>query len=247
MVPFLLPSLVALLVTVAPAPAPAPDPPPPEEAVEAPWVVKRVSADGRTLVLWARRGGCDPETSAAVTETPDSVEVRVRHAAPAPGGPCPAIMIFDRLRVRLQEPIAGRALVGQSLEEAPAAVRVPRMLQLDAGDARFALRAQGMRPTGIRSGAITWQVPWPGSAVRGTRPNKVYLSNPMPEPRPAVLGRLRFRTVAKGDGASSWSSRAAAPAAGIGSASGGSTGCPTASWSTCASSHRHPAAPPARC
>ena len=154
-------------------------------------------------MLWARRGGCDPETSAAVTETPDAVEIRVRHAAPAPGGPCPAIMIFDRLRVRLQEPISGRALVGQSLEQAPPALRVPRMVQLDAKDARFALRAQGLRPTGIRSGAITWQVPWPGTAVRGTRPTKVYLSNPMPEPRPAVLGRLPFRTVAKGDGAAS--------------------------------------------
>jgi hypothetical protein len=112
-------------------------------------------------------------------------------------------MIFDKLRVRLQEPISGRALVGQSLDEAPPALRVPRMVQLDAKDARFALRAQGLRPTGIRGGAITWQAPWPGMAVRGTRPNKVYLSNPVPEPRPAVLGRLRFRTVAKGDGAAS--------------------------------------------
>jgi hypothetical protein len=203
MVPSLLPSLVALLVAVAPAPPPAPDPPPLEATVEAPWVVKRVSADGQTLVLWARRGGCDPETSAAVTETPDSVEIRVRHAPPAPGGPCPANMIFDKLRVRLQEPISGRALVGQSLDEAPPALRVPRMVQLAAKDARFALRAQGLRPTGIRGGAVTWQAPWPGTAVRGTRPNKVYLSNPVPEPRPAVLGRLRFRTVAKGDGAAS--------------------------------------------
>ena len=203
MVPFLLPTLVALLVAGAPAPPLAPDPPPAEEAVEAPWVVKRVTADGRTLVLWARRGGCDPETSAAVTETPDAVEIHVRHAVPAPGGPCPAIMIFDRLRVRLQEPISGRTLVGQSLTDAPPAVRMPGMLQLDAKDARFALRAQGLRPTGIRSGAITWQVPWPGSVVRGTRPTKVFLSNPTPEPRPAVLGRLRFRTVAKGDGAAS--------------------------------------------
>ena len=203
MVPFLLPTLVALLVAGAPAPPLAPDPPPAEEAVEAPWVVKRVTADGRTLVLWARRGGCDPETSAAVTETPDAVEIHVRHAVPAPGGPCPAIMVFDRLRVRLQEPISGRTLVGQSLTDAPPAVRMPGMLQLDAKDARFALRAQGLRPTGIRSGAITWQVPWPGSVVRGTRPTEVFLSNPTPEPRPAVLGRLRFRTVAKGDGAAS--------------------------------------------
>lgn len=186
MVPLPLSPLVALLLAVAPAPPPAPDPPAPDQAVEAPGVVKRVSADGQTLVLWSRRGGCDPETSAAVTETPDSVEIRVRHGAPARGGPCPAIMIFDRLRIRLQEPISGRALVGQSLDHAPPAVRMPRMLQLDAKDARFALRAQGLRPTGIRSGAITWQVPWPGTALRGTRPTKVFLSNPVFEPRPAV-------------------------------------------------------------
>ena len=196
----MLPSLVAMLAAVAPAPPFAPAQPTPEAAVEAPWVVKRVSADGRTVVLWAQRGGCDSETSAAVTETPDSVEIRVRHAAPAPG-PCPAIMIYDKLRVRLQAPISGRELVGQSLEYAPPALHVPRMVQLDAKDARVALRAQGLRPTGIRSGAITWQTPWPGTPVRGTRPNKVYLSNPTPEPRPAVLGRMRFRTVAKGDGA----------------------------------------------
>jgi len=197
MAPHLLPSVVALLVGVAPAPPPALNAPLPE----APWVVNRVSADGRTLVLWTRRGGCDPELSAAVTETPAAVEVHVRHAGPVSAGPCPAVLTFEKLRVRLQEPISGRALVGQSLNEAPAAVRVPRVVQLDAKDARFALRAQGLRPTGIRSGALTWQAPWPGSAVRGNRPNEVYLSNPMPEPRPAVLGRLRFRTVASGDGA----------------------------------------------
>ena len=130
-------------------------------------------------MVWARRGGCDPEPSAAVTETPDAVEIHVRHAAPAPG-PCPAIMIFDTLRIRLQAPIAGRALVGQSFDQAPPALRVPRVLQLDAKDARFALRAQGLRPAGIRSGAVTWQSPWPGTAVRGTRPNRVYLSDPAP-------------------------------------------------------------------
>ena len=101
----------------------------------------------------------------------------------------PANLTFEKLQVRLREPISGRALVGQSLDEAPAAVRVPRVVQLDAKDTRFALRAQGLRPTGIRSGALTWQAPWPGSAVRGDRPNEVYLSNPVPEPRPAVLGR----------------------------------------------------------
>ena len=201
MVPLLLPSLVAMLVAASPVPPPAPDPPLPEEAVEASWVVKRVSADGQTLVLWSRRGGCDPESSATVTETPDTVEIRVLHAAPAPGVPCPASMRFDKLRVRLQAPVSGRALVGQSLDGAPPALRVPNMLQLDAKDARFALRAQGMRPTGIRRGAITWQTPWPGTAVRGTRPTKVYIAHPMPEPRPAALGRLRFRTIAKGDGA----------------------------------------------
>ena len=112
-------------------------------------------------------------------------------------------MTFEKLQVRLREPISGRALAGQSLDEAPAAVRVPRVVQLEATDARFALRAQGLRPTGLRSGALTWQAPWPGSAVRGNRPNEVYLSNPVPEPRPAVLGRLRFRTVASDDGAAS--------------------------------------------
>ncbi len=165
-------------------------------------MVNRVSADGQTLVLWTGRGGCDSEPSATVTETPGSVEIHVHHTV-ASGGPCPAIKRFDRLQVRLQKPIAGRALVGQSLHQAPPAVRMPRMVQLDAKDARFALRAQGLRPTGIRTGAITWQTPWPGSAVRGTQPNKVYLSNPAPTPRPAVLGRLRFHTVAHGDGAAS--------------------------------------------
>ena len=207
MAPHLLPSVVALLVGVAPAPPPALNAPLPE----APWVVNRVSADGRTLVLWTRRGGCDPELSAAVTETGDSVEIHVRHVGPASAGPCPAVLTFEKLQVRLREPISGRALVGQSLDQAPAAVRVPRVVQLDAKDARFALRAQGLRPTGIRSGALTWQAPWPGSAVRGNRPNEVYLSNPMPEPRPAVLGRLRFRTVASGDCAASSRRHPAAP------------------------------------
>jgi hypothetical protein len=198
MAPFLLPSVLALLAAFPAAPSLDP----PDGMVEAPWVVNRVSADGRTLVLWARRGGCDPAPSATVTETPGSVEIHVRHATPECGGPCPALR-FDRLHVRLKRSISGRALIGQSLEQAPPAVRVPRMVQLDAKDARFALRAQGLRPTGIHSGAITWETPWPGSAVRGTRPTEVYLSNSVPEPRPAVLGRLRFHTVAQGDGAAS--------------------------------------------
>ena len=197
MAPLLLPSIVALLVTGAPALPPA------DGVVEAPWVVNQVSADGRTLVLWTQRGGCDPEPSATVSETPESVEIHVSHGAPVSDGPCPAIMRFDRLRVRLKEPISGRSLIGQSLVQAPRAVRVPRVVRLAAEDARFALRAQGLRPTGLRSGAITWQSPWPGSVVRGSRPNEVYLSNPRPEPRPAVLGRLRFRTVARGDGVAS--------------------------------------------
>src|SRR5687768_11971700 len=98
MAPHLLPSVVALLIGGAPAPPPALNPPLPE----APWVVNRVSTDGRTLVLWTRRGGCDPELAATVTETADSVELHVRHAGPASTGLCPANLTFEKLAVRLQ-------------------------------------------------------------------------------------------------------------------------------------------------
>jgi hypothetical protein len=194
MPPLLLSPLVALAFAAAPAPA--------ADAIDSAWVVNRVSADGRTLVIYARSGGCDPRSTAPVTETPASVEIHAGHAPPPPSAePCAANVRFERIPVRLKAPIAGRRLIGQTLDFAPVPERMPRMLGLTAKDARAALRAQGLRPTGVRTGTITWQTPWPGAAVPWNRPTKVYLSNPMPAAHAAA--RLRFENVARGDGAAS--------------------------------------------
>jgi PrcB C-terminal/PASTA domain len=198
--PLVLALLATAILGAAATPAQA-------EPVDEQWVLKQVSADGRTLVLQSVRGGCDPVPQANVTESADSVEIRVQHAAPPSDGPCPAIALFDTLRVRLQEPIAGRDLIGQSLRSAPLGLpgreRVPRMLGLQADDARFALKAHGLRVRGDREGTVRDQDPRPGARIHSRRVVTLETgtgtgAKPLPPLEP-----VPFRTVAKDDGASS--------------------------------------------
>jgi PrcB C-terminal len=219
------PSLIALLAAAAVPVAPQP------ATVDEQWVVRQVSVDGRTLVLRAVRGGCDVHATprATVSESEQAVEIRVRHERPQSDGPCAAIAVYDTLRVRLADPIGGRDLVGQSLEQAPLGprARMPRMLGLRAGDARFALKAHGLRVRGDRAGTVRGQDPRPGARRRGsvtlhadrdpiparepTATRTAAAAIPAREPaatRAAAvaippLERVPFRSVAKGDGGSS--------------------------------------------
>jgi hypothetical protein len=197
------PSLLALLVvatTLGAADAFAMESP---QTVDEQWVVKQVSADGRTLVLHSVHGGCDPTPQATVTESAGTVEIRVEHPALQSDGPCPAIAIYETLRVHLAEPINGRALIGQSLRSAPLApgARMPRMLGLRAKDARFALEAYGFRVRGDREGTVDVQEPHPGGRIHGRRVARL-LGDAGVDPVPP-LEPVPFRTVAKGDGGSS--------------------------------------------
>lgn len=194
-------SLAALLAAVAFL-APARGTP---ELVAEQWVVKSVAADGRSLVLYSVHGGCDATPRASVTESADAVEIRVQHPAPQSEGPCPAIAVYEKLRVRLQDPIGGRDLVGQSLNVAPLGTpgreRMPRMLGLQADDARFAFEAYGIRVRGDRKGTVRRQDPRPGARVPSRRVVTLEAGDDAAPTPP--LEPVTFRTIAKDDGASS--------------------------------------------
>ncbi len=165
--PSLLPVLAATLGLGAATTQPPPEPRrravgrqasrcrrPHARAPVCPRRLRSVSARERDRVPGHRR---DPRTAPCAT---------VRRAVPR-----------DRqvrtLRARLQDPIAGRELNGQSLSDAPLGSpgreRVPRMIGLQAGDARFALRAHGLRVRGDRKGVVRGQDPRPGARIRDRR------------------------------------------------------------------------------
>jgi hypothetical protein len=126
------------------------------------WAVLRVSPSGRVLVVQAVGGGCGHDPRAIVTERSDAVEIHVQQLAPAdPDAICPMIARIDTMRVQLSRPIAGRPLVRQSLRSTTPAATMPRVLGLAAADARFALRAQGLRVRADRHGTVRAQRPRP--------------------------------------------------------------------------------------
>jgi hypothetical protein len=134
------------------------------------WVVLTVSPSGRVLVVQAIGGGCGHDPFATVAETRDAVRLHVRQLVPDdPNAICPAIARIDIMRVRLSSPIAGRRLERQSLTSATAAPgrrrTMPRVIGLRARDARYALRAQGFRLHGDRTGVVRSQRPRPGTPL----------------------------------------------------------------------------------
>jgi hypothetical protein len=150
----------------------APSPPEGKRFEDERWVVQSVSADGRVLVVQGAGGGCGHDPRAIATETAAAVRIRVLQLVPADLSNirCAANVRIDVLRVRLSAPIAGRALIGQSLGTATVGLsrrlRVPRMLGLPAADARFALRAQGFRVRGPLRGVVRGQLPRPQTPVK---------------------------------------------------------------------------------
>jgi hypothetical protein len=146
-------------------------PPPGSRFADEHWVVLSVSPDGRVLVVQGLGGGCGHDPRATATETASTVEIRVRQLVPddLSAVRCPAIARVDVLRVRLSAPIAGRALIGQSLGTAMVGLAgratVPRVVGLRAADARFALRAQGFRVRGLLAGVVRGQHPGPHAPV----------------------------------------------------------------------------------
>ena len=158
------------------------------------------------LVLQGLGGGCGHDPRATATETASTVEIRVRQLMPADLSAikCPAMARIDVLRVRLSAPIAGRALVRQSLGTATVGLSgrrtVPRVVGLRAADARFALRAQGFRVRGPLDGVVRGQQPRPKSPVRAEQVTVTLASAPAAARIPP-LRPVPFRTIARGDGA----------------------------------------------
>ena len=188
-----------------------PGPPGGSRYEDEPWVVLSVSADGRVLRVHGRGGDCDKDPRAAATETPAAVTVHVQHLVPVDAHvACPAIARIHELRVRLSAPIAGRALIGQSLRDPDIGLdgrpRVPRVVGLRAEDANFALRAQGFRVRGLRQGTVAGQHPMPRTPAQPTRTTVTLSSAPAPSALPP-LRPVRFRTVAAGGIASSFDRR----------------------------------------
>jgi hypothetical protein len=150
----------------------APSPPEGKRFEDEDWVVQSVSADGRVLVVQGLGGGCGHDPRAIATETASAVVIRILQLVPADMSAirCAANARIDVLRVRLSAPIAGRALIGQSLGSATVGLSgrptVPRMLGLRAADARSALRAQGFRVRGNPGGVVRGQHPRPQTPVK---------------------------------------------------------------------------------
>jgi hypothetical protein len=150
----------------------APSPPEGKRFEDEHWVVRSVSADGRVLVVQGRGGPCGHDARAIVTETASAVRIRVLQLVPADLSHirCVAYPRIDVLRVRLSAPIAGRAVIGQSLGTATVGLAgrpiVPRMVGLRVADARFALRAQGFRVRGNPRGVVRGQLPRPQTPVK---------------------------------------------------------------------------------
>jgi len=155
-----------------PARPAAPSPPEGKRFEDEDWVVQSVSVDGRVLIVQGAGGGCGHDPRAILTETASAVRVRVLQLVPADLSHirCAAIARIDVLRVALSTPIAGRAVIGQSLGTATVGLSgrpiVPRMLGLRVADARFALRAQGFRVRGNPGGVVRGQLPWPQTPVK---------------------------------------------------------------------------------
>jgi hypothetical protein len=200
-------ALVALAIAFVgvASPLPANDPPGPPGGwryEDEPWVVLSVSADGRVLHLQAVGGGCgtDPRTIATETASAVTVHVQQRVAVDAAVG-CPAVARIDELRVRLSAPIAGRALIGQSLREAQLrpeqGLRVPRVVGLRAEDAAFALRAQGVRVRGLKHWTVGAQRSSPRRPTWHTHTTVTLMSAESPSAIPP-LRPVAFRTVAAG-------------------------------------------------
>jgi hypothetical protein len=158
----------------------------PDRWEDEPWVALATSADERVVHLQGLGGGCGDDPRATVTETATTVRIRVQQRLSGAAG-CPAIARIDDLRVRLAARLDGRALIGQTLRTAATGRAVPHVVGMRAEDARFALRAQGLRVRGVEHGAVRSQ-----TAARGT----VTLAGPI-HPMPP-LEPVGFRTVARG-------------------------------------------------
>jgi len=211
-------TLVALAIafpgTGVGSPLPGNDPPGPPDGwryEDEPWVVLSVSADRRVLHLQAIGGGCGTDPRTTVTETVSAVTVHVQQRVAVDAAvACPAVARIDELRVRLSAPIAGRALIGQSLHEAQIRpeqhLRVPRVVGLRAEDAAFALRAQGVRVRGLKHGTVGAQRSSPRMPNWHAQTTVTLMSAESPSTIPP-LRPVAFRTVAAGGIASAFDRR----------------------------------------
>jgi hypothetical protein len=154
------------------------------ERVAGPWELVDVKRDRRALKLVYDSGGCmRRDGRATVTETATSIEISVDQgqvvAMDTPGGEfaCTGELLLLPLVVRLDAPVAGRRVIGgprsQTVQWSRRTITpdgrglplAPRVLGLDAQDARALLKAQHITAAGARRGRVVRQVPAPGRRI----------------------------------------------------------------------------------
>lgn len=161
--------------------------------VTARWTVLNVSPSGRVLELRYESGGCLRDGRATAVEARDRVTIGVSQEKPVdPRAICTSDPRYPTLRVRLKNPIAGRALPGMSAitfipRERNGRWVVPRVIGLRAIEARRVLRAQRFAVRGDRGGTIARQRPTAGTLVRTVGGTVVTLATK--KNRPASKGR----------------------------------------------------------
>jgi hypothetical protein len=184
--------LVVMLATLA-VPAGAQEPPEYNsqcgqfacrlERVPADWYLAGVDEDLRTLELLYVSGGCRRgDGRALVIETGSAIRISVDESTvvaidtPDRKVICTSDLRYERLRVTLERPVAGRRVLGRQpgdwsdRREWPP-VRPgysPRVIGLAAADAAAVLRLHGFKVRRFvhRRGTVTFQSPPPGKRVR---------------------------------------------------------------------------------
>lgn len=147
------------------------------EVRQAPWELLGVGIDMRVLRLAYETGGCwrgEPEVT--LTQEPSGIHIGIEQQRLVADGalPCEGEVSYRFIALSLRQRVAGRRLTGGPRVRqgarftATRPARVPRVLDLRVGDARRALRFQGLvvRELGNANGTVAFQSPLAGKPAR---------------------------------------------------------------------------------
>jgi hypothetical protein len=147
------------------------------EVRKAPWELLGVGIDMRVLRLAYETGGCwrgDPEITLAQGPSGIRIAIEQQRLVADEALPCEGELSYRVVGLNLRTRVAGRRLTGGprvgpgARFAATRSARVPRVLDLWVGDARRALRFQGLgvRELGNPDGTVAFQSPLAGKPAR---------------------------------------------------------------------------------
>lgn len=117
------------------------------QEVPTPWRFAGIGTSQTLIHVVANGGRCEEPGVPQVQETATTVRITTT-VRPGLQYPCPAVIDFDDVFVRLAEPLRGRKLLGAAASSISLTERPPRVVGLAPGDAISVLTAARGTPTG---------------------------------------------------------------------------------------------------